>query len=74
MHPAPPIALRHSPRYVLIYPTNVATDDYDADGEQVINDNFGLVEGLMTTVHAVTATQPTVDGPSRKDWRGGRYE
>jgi len=35
-------------------------------------DNFGLKEGLMTTVHAVTATQKTVDGPSAKDWRGGR--
>ncbi|MBD2039988.1 type I glyceraldehyde-3-phosphate dehydrogenase [Microcoleus sp. FACHB-672] len=39
---------------------------------KVINDNFGLVEGLMTTVHAMTATQPTVDGPSKKDFRGGR--
>ena len=39
---------------------------------KVINDNFGLAEGLMTTVHATTATQPTVDGPSKKDWRGGR--
>merc|ERR1712217_883450 len=41
---------------------------------KVVNDNFGLVEGLMTTVHAITATQLTVDGPSRggKDWRGGR--
>ncbi|MEG4283447.1 type I glyceraldehyde-3-phosphate dehydrogenase [Microcoleus sp. A006_D1] len=39
---------------------------------KVINDNFGLEEGLMTTVHAMTATQPTVDGPSQKDWRGGR--
>jgi len=39
---------------------------------KVINDNFGLVEGLMTTVHAATATQKTVDGPSKKDWRGGR--
>merc|ERR1712099_56763 len=41
---------------------------------KVIHDNFGIVEGLMTTVHAVTATQLTVDGPSRggKDWRGGR--
>ena len=39
---------------------------------KVINDNFGIVEGLMTTVHATTATQKTVDGPSHKDWRGGR--
>jgi glyceraldehyde 3-phosphate dehydrogenase (phosphorylating) len=39
---------------------------------KVIMDNFGLVEGLMTTVHAATATQPTQDGPSKKDWRGGR--
>jgi glyceraldehyde 3-phosphate dehydrogenase len=39
---------------------------------KVINDNFGLEEGLMTTIHAVTATQPTQDGPSKKDWRGGR--
>ncbi|MDY6326440.1 MAG: type I glyceraldehyde-3-phosphate dehydrogenase [Bacteroidales bacterium] len=39
---------------------------------KVINDNFGLEEGLMTTVHAATATQKTVDGPSKKDWRGGR--
>lgn len=39
---------------------------------KVVNDEFGLKEGLMTTVHAVTATQQTVDGPSNKDWRGGR--
>jgi glyceraldehyde 3-phosphate dehydrogenase len=39
---------------------------------KVINDEFGLKEGLMTTIHAVTATQQTVDGPSQKDWRGGR--
>jgi len=39
---------------------------------KVINDRFGIVEGLMTTVHAVTATQKTVDGPSGKDWRAGR--
>jgi len=39
---------------------------------KVIHDNFGISEGLMTTVHAATATQPTVDGPSLKDWRGGR--
>ncbi len=39
---------------------------------KVINDNFGIEEGLMTTVHSTTATQKTVDGPSNKDWRGGR--
>ncbi len=39
---------------------------------KVVHDNFGIVEGLMTTVHSVTATQKTVDGPSNKDWRGGR--
>jgi len=39
---------------------------------KVLNDNFGVVEGLMTTIHATTATQKTVDGPSMKDWRGGR--
>ena len=39
---------------------------------KVLNDNFGIVDGLMTTVHATTATQKTVDGPSLKDWRGGR--
>ena len=39
---------------------------------KVINDNFGIVEGLMTTIHATTGTQKTVDAPSNKDWRGGR--
>jgi glyceraldehyde 3-phosphate dehydrogenase len=39
---------------------------------KVVNDKFGIVEALMTTVHAMTATQKTVDGPSSKDWRGGR--
>ena len=39
---------------------------------KVLNDNFGIVDGLMTTIHATTATQKTVDGPSAKDWRGGR--
>ena len=39
---------------------------------KVLNDNWGVKEGLMTTVHATTATQKTVDGPSKKDWRGGR--
>ena len=40
--------------------------------DKVINDNFGIKEGLMTTVHSITATQKTVDGASKKDWRGGR--
>jgi len=39
---------------------------------KVVNDKFGIIEGLMTTIHATTATQKTVDGPSVKDWRGGR--
>jgi glyceraldehyde 3-phosphate dehydrogenase len=39
---------------------------------KVIHDKYGIVQGLMTTVHATTATQKTVDGPSKKDWRGGR--
>ncbi|MEM6259104.1 MAG: type I glyceraldehyde-3-phosphate dehydrogenase [Planctomycetota bacterium] len=39
---------------------------------KVVNDSFGIEKGLMTTVHALTATQPTQDGPSKKDWRGGR--
>ncbi len=39
---------------------------------KVLNDKFGIAEGLMTTIHATTATQKTVDGPSKKDWRGGR--
>jgi glyceraldehyde 3-phosphate dehydrogenase len=39
---------------------------------KIVHDNFGIVEGLMTTVHAITATQKTVDGPSGKDWRAGR--
>jgi glyceraldehyde 3-phosphate dehydrogenase len=39
---------------------------------KVLHDKFGIIEGLMTTIHSYTATQKTVDGPSAKDWRGGR--
>ena len=57
----------------LIYRRNAScTTNCLAPLAKVINDNFGLVEGLMTTCHAVTATQKTVDGPSGKDWRSGR--
>ena len=51
---------------------NVVSNASCAPLSKVINDKFGIVEGLMTTVHATTATQKTVDGPSKKDWRGGR--
>jgi glyceraldehyde 3-phosphate dehydrogenase len=71
-----------------MYCVKVNTDELDAKEEivsnascttnclapvvKVLDDSFGIKEGLMTTVHAVTATQPTVDAPSRKDWRAGR--
>ena len=48
------------------------TTNYLAPLTKVLNDKFGVKRGLMTTVHAATATQKTVDGPSKKDWRGGR--
>ena len=44
----------------------------DIDALQVVHESYGIEEALMTTVHATTATQKTVDGPSKKDWRGGR--
>ena len=60
----------------VIYPQVVSnascTTNCLAPLAKVVNDNFTIVEGLMTTVHATTATQKTVDGPSGKDWRGGR--
>ncbi|KAL2941546.1 Glyceraldehyde-3-phosphate dehydrogenase cytosolic [Bienertia sinuspersici] len=53
--------------------TGVFTDKEKAAAHlKVINDRLGIVEGLMTTVHSITATQKAVDGPSSKDWRGGR--
>jgi glyceraldehyde 3-phosphate dehydrogenase len=77
-----------SPEQVPTYVLGVNDGDYDGSKDivsnascttnclapitKVILDNFGLEEGLMTTIHAVTATQPTQDGPSKKDWRGGR--
>jgi glyceraldehyde 3-phosphate dehydrogenase len=76
------------PEKVPTYVMGVNDDQYDGSADvvsnascttnclapitKVIMDNFGLEEGLMTTVHAATATQPTQDGPSKKDWRGGR--
>ena len=74
----------HTPMYVMgvnntelksdqkIFSNASCTTNCLAPITKVLNDNFGIVEGLMTTVHAATATQKTVDGPSMKDWRGGR--
>jgi glyceraldehyde 3-phosphate dehydrogenase len=61
----------YDPQYDIVSNASCTTNCL-APLAKVINDRFGIVEGLMTTVHATTATQKTVDGPSSKDWRGGR--
>lgn len=61
----------YKPEYTVVSNASCTTNGL-APLVKVINDNFGLEEGLMTTVHSMTATQKTVDGPSHKDWRGGR--
>jgi len=61
----------YDPKYAVVSNASCTTNCL-APVAKVLNDNFGIVEGLMTTVHAMTATQKTVDGPSGKDWRGGR--
>ncbi len=63
---------QYDPATDLIISNASCTTNCLAPVTKVIMDNFGMVEGLMTTIHAATATQPTQDGPSKKDWRGGR--
>src|SRR5690606_24780512 len=61
----------HSAEHTIVSNASCTTNAL-APVAKVLNDKFGITEGLMSTVHAVTATQKTVDGPSVKDWRGGR--
>ncbi len=64
--------LRYDPSKDHIVSNASCTTNCLAPIVKVLLENFGIEEGLMTTVHALTSTQPTVDGPSKKDWRGGR--
>jgi glyceraldehyde 3-phosphate dehydrogenase len=63
---------KYDPKNDIVISNASCTTNCLAPLAKVINDRFGIKDGLMTTVHATTATQKTVDGPSRKDWRGGR--
>ena len=63
---------KYDPKKDIVVSNASCTTNCLAPITKVLLDNFGIEEGLMTTVHAITATQPTVDGPSKKDFRGGR--
>jgi len=63
---------KYDPKTMHVISNASCTTNCLAPLAKVVNNNFGIKEGLMTTVHATTATQKTVDGPSKKDWRGGR--
>ncbi len=73
MHSVTTLCLAHSlALHVLISQNHTHSQTAVLPAPQVVHDAFGIEEALMTTVHSTTATQKTVDGPSAKDWRGGR--